>query len=100
MAVEKKKMGVGGRKEAGIEERGEKQVDSGFITRNQIPLEKITTSSEDFQTSEVESKGRKRICPFSSRDVSVRGREANGPPPRVPRSPLLPGTGRGWYSPQ
>lgn len=76
-------MGVGGGKEAGIEERGEKQVDSGFITqaRNQIPLEKITTSSEDFQTSEVESKGRKRICPFSPGDVSVRGTEAKGPPP-------------------
>lgn len=37
---------------------------------------KITTSSENFQTSEVESKGRKRICPSSPGDVSVRGKEA------------------------
>ena len=44
VAVEKKKMGVRGGKEAGIG-RGKKQVDSGFITqaRNQIPLEKIIT---------------------------------------------------------
>eukprot|EP00069_Balaena_mysticetus_P003543 bmy_16742T0 len=79
----KRKTGVG------VEERGEKQVDSGVITqaRNQIPLEKTTTSSEDFQTSEVESKGRKRICPSSPGDVSVRGTEAKGPPPRVRRSP-------------
>lgn len=50
----------------GSGEVDEQQVNSSFITqaRNQIPLEKRMTSSEGFQTSEVESKREKTDLPL------------------------------------